>query len=49
VPYEFTNFSTSPNIEIANPEATVITFTSYGAIRPVQNEYPPENAALVFP
>lgn len=49
VPYEFTNFSTSPKIDIANPEATVVTFTSYGAIRPVQNEYPPENAALVFP
>jgi Peptidase family M23 len=49
VPYEFTNFSTSPKIDIANPDAVVVTFTSYGAIKPVQNEYPPENAALVFP
>jgi len=49
VPYEFTNFSTSPEIHIANREATVVTFTTVGPIRPVQNEYPPENAALVFP
>jgi hypothetical protein len=37
-------------IDIPNREnAVVVTFTSLGAIKPVQNEYPPENAALVFP
>jgi Peptidase family M23 len=49
VPYEFTNFSSSPHIEIANPEAIVVTFTSFGAIKPVEDDYPPENAAIVFP
>jgi hypothetical protein len=49
VPYEFTKFSTSPRIEIANPEALVVTFTSVGAIKPVENDYPPQTAALVFP
>jgi Peptidase family M23 len=49
VPYEFTKFSTSPHIELSNPEAIVVTFTSFGAIKPVENDYPPENAALVFP
>jgi hypothetical protein len=50
VPYEFANFSTSPRIDIqpiANSD--VVTFTALGAIQAVQNEYPPENAALVFP
>lgn len=49
VPYEFASFNTSPKIEIAKPEAVVVTFTSVGAIKPVTNEYPPENAALIFP
>jgi hypothetical protein len=50
VPYEFANFSTSPRIDIQPiPNSDVVTFTAFGAIQPVQNEYPPENAALVFP
>jgi hypothetical protein len=49
VPYEFTRFSTSPRIVIANPEATVVTFASVGPIKPVEDDYPPEAAALVFP
>jgi hypothetical protein len=49
VPYEFTKFSTSPRIEIADQEAVVITFTSFGPIKPVEDDYPPEAAALVFP
>jgi hypothetical protein len=50
VPYEFENFSSSPRIEIpAVPNSDVVSFTSVGLIKPVQNEYPPENAALVFP
>jgi hypothetical protein len=50
VPYEFANFSTSPRIDIPTiPNSDVVTFTSFGEIKPVQNEYPPENAALAFP
>jgi hypothetical protein len=49
VPYEFTKFGSSPRIEIANPEAVVVTFASVGAIKPVESDYPPENAALTFP
>jgi murein DD-endopeptidase MepM/ murein hydrolase activator NlpD len=50
VPYEFANFSTSPRIDISTiPNSDVVTFTTVGEIKPVQNEYPPENAALVFP
>jgi hypothetical protein len=50
VPYEFANFSTSPRIEIPNnPNSDVISFTTVGPIQPVHDEYPPENAALVFP
>lgn len=50
VPYEFTNFSTSPKIDIqSNSNSDVVTFTSFGPLKPVHNEYPPENAALAFP
>ncbi len=50
VPYEFTNFSTSPRIDIQPiPNSDVVTFTTFGPIQAVQNDYPPENAALVFP
>jgi hypothetical protein len=50
VPYEFANFSASPRIDIPTiPNSDVVTFTSVGEIKAVQNEYPPENAALVFP
>lgn len=50
VPYEFANFSTSPRIEIpVVPNSDVVSFARVGAIQPVQNEYPPENAALIFP
>jgi murein DD-endopeptidase MepM/ murein hydrolase activator NlpD len=47
VAYEFTKFSTNPRVEIVNPEAVVLTFT--GAIKPVENDYPPQSAALTFP
>jgi hypothetical protein len=50
VPYEFAHFSTSPNIDIQPiPNSDVVTFTSFGPLKPAQNEYPPENAALAFP
>jgi len=50
VPYEFANFSTSPKIDVQTiPNSDVITFTSVGPLKPVQNEYPPENAAIDFP
>ena len=50
VPYEFANFSTSPRIDIPNlPNSDVISFTTVGPIEPVDDEYPPENAAVVFP
>ena len=50
VPYEFTRFSSSSRIDIPNADTSVVvTFASVGAIQPVENEYPPENAALVFP
>jgi hypothetical protein len=50
VPYEFANFSTSPKIDVqAIPNSDVVTFTSFDPLKPVQNEYPPENAAIGFP
>jgi Peptidase family M23 len=50
VPYEFEKFSTSPRIDIPTiPNSDVVTFTTVGATKAVQDEYPPENAALVFP
>ena len=50
VPYEFTNFCASPRIEIPTvPNSDVVSFTTVGPIQPVQNDYPPENAALIFP
>lgn len=50
VPYEFTDFSASPRIEIpTTPNSDVVSFTAVGAIKAVHDEYPPENAALVFP
>jgi Peptidase family M23 len=50
VPYEFANFSTSPNLATqTDPNTDAVTFTTVGPIKPVQNEYPAENAALIFP
>jgi|SRR5271169_5923235 len=50
VPYEFRSFRSSPRIDIPNtPNSDVIRFTAVGLIQPVENEYPPENAAVVFP
>lgn len=50
VPYEFAKFSTSPKIDIQSvPNSDVVTFTSFGSLKPVHNEYPPENAVLAFP
>ena len=50
VPYEFENFSTSGRIDAQEDENSgAVTFTTIGPMKTMQNEYPPENAVLVFP
>jgi peptidase M23-like protein len=49
VPYEFTNFSTSPRIDIQPiPNSDVVTFTTFGPIQSVQNDYPQRTPRWCF-
>jgi Peptidase family M23 len=50
VPYEFENFSTSGQIDAHEDEKSgAVTFSTIGPMKTMQNEYPPQNAVLVFP
>ena len=49
VPYEFASFSASASPEQIEKPHDQMFFRNFGALKPFQNDYPANNAAVNFP